>query len=185
MGKGELEISESTEKKILFYILKQILGHFLWHSNSEIKWVSKRNNSRLFLWRKRSVNPYPFPRVQGSNWRLPLLFAFCRRPRLFAWAHRAGMLWRLFVQYLPLGKANLWYSSITVLYKRPLGELCWTCTMNGLNKYYYLNFINRTRTDNSDFQTEGNSATAECKFKLNQKNCCSSLQFCLSFFFFF
>jgi len=47
MGKGELEFHTALKRKYISDIFKQILGHLLQHSNSEIKWVSQRNTGLL------------------------------------------------------------------------------------------------------------------------------------------
>lgn len=47
--KDNLKFHTALKRKYISVILKQILGHFSQYSNSEIKWVSKRNNGSFAL----------------------------------------------------------------------------------------------------------------------------------------
>lgn len=104
--KENLEFHTALKRKYISDILKQLLGHFLQHSNSEIKWVSKRINGLLFSGGNVQWILSHFQMCKGQTGTCPVLCACCRRVRLLARAHRCGTLWKLLCTVHSAGKSK-------------------------------------------------------------------------------
>lgn len=110
--KENLKFHIALKRKYISYILKQIVGHFLRHSNSEIKWVSKRNNGLLFSGENVQWILSCFEMCKGQTGTCPYCALSVGGWDCLHELTGLGCFEDCFVQYILLGKANLWYSSI-------------------------------------------------------------------------